>query len=234
MYDEQLLVDLHVHSIGSMHAYSTVDTILEKCPLPYVGITDHLQNFEDLCLAFNTSYYIMGMRSAYLEEDRLLIGVELDSYSDIKKLKFKADCVDYTILSHHCNGPLDVDYMKHLIDTLHPTILGHPYRYAETYQDIIKWDEIVAYAIEKGVIIELNETSLNQINVTKLSEYHPVLSFGSDAHVAHKVGKLDKCIQFQRQYFPNCKVVNYSQDWIDSLKNKRPKKALSLPSWATD
>lgn len=213
-----ILADLHTHSIGSIHAYNTIDEILDKTDIPYVAITDHVQDVGDTFLKHNMSEYINHMRRCYSEVDKLIVGAELDVDIPVKSAGIDLGRLDISILSYHCNSPkLTLDSFVKAIDTYKPTIIGHPYRYAHE-EDKKVWDAIVAYAAEKGCIIELNGKSYAEVNIKHIQQLNCSLSLGSDAHVWRQVGQFKPVRDFVDTYFATKHIVNCDQDWLQDAR----------------
>lgn len=224
-----LLADLHTHSTASIHAYSTVDDILDKTDICYVAITDHAQKFEDPWLVNNISQYINSMRSVYHDSNKLIVGAELDIDIPIEATGVDLGRLDISILSYHRNsGNLSLEKYVKFIEQYHPTVLGHPYRYCKDDTERKVWDAIVDYAISQGMVIELNEQSINEVNIKHLQGLNPKLSLGSDAHRYADIGKLPKTEICVAEYFDIHNVVNYDYDWLQSARSGEFRKIKSF------
>ena len=224
---EDVLADLHTHSIMSLHAYNTIQEILDKTRIPYVAITDHVRDFNNFFL----NSYIEDMWVKYSYDKRLIAGAEMDFNILLEKACFPREYTNLGILSYHDNGPFNVDLFIKQIDDVNPDIIGHPFRYLENRpEDVEKYKIVLDYAASKGKIVELNECSLEVLPTDFIQSLHCSFSLGSDSHELHSIGMFPKCIDFLNTYLPTAHVVNFDKGWLESIQ-QRERTKINFAVW---
>jgi putative hydrolase len=203
----RIQVDLHVHTVASGHAFSTVAEIAREANLRRlraVGIADHgpalpggphLYHFS--CLRF---------LPRAMEGVRILRGVEanlVDGKGGIDLPRELAQQLDYVMVGFHDGCGLKPATVKRntraLIGSLNNPkvrVLTHPGNPAFP----VDVPELVAAAKERGVAIEINNASFSlarrgsRENCMQLAEevvrVGGVVCLSSDAHVAPQVGEV--------------------------------------------
>lgn len=226
------LLDLHTHSVLSLHAYSSttenIDSAIAK-GLKYMGVSEHQPDSKGV------GAHIYGVNNGitiprHIGDLTVLYGVECNLLNDgtIDDNRFKWDHYDYAICSIHAYVYNDAGFdgnTKNLLKVLehpHIKILGHLERgfYPMDYDSIIK------KAKEKGVLIEINEASLNgnKYNLDKVEEvminmldicqkYDVPVIINSDAHIKYEVGGYEKALKvIEKANFPLNRVINFNED----------------------
>ena len=163
------LIDLHTHALSSGHAYSTVKENIEYAKinnLKYYGISDHginmpggphlfyFQNLKVIPSEVNGVRVLRGMEANIIDYDGNTDAV-FDEYTT---------GIDYLIASLHtvCLEPgtkeENTGATINAMDKPLVKIIGHPDdgRYELDYEAVVK------AAKEKNVLLEVNNSSLNQ------------------------------------------------------------------------
>ncbi len=219
-----ICADLHLHTIASQHAYSTVTEYAKQASqngLSVIGITDHGPAMND----GPHEYFFMNLRilPEHLEGVRLLKGIELNILDDEGTIDLKStilSTLDYAIASYHpgispayysqkqyTNG-----YLK-VMDKPLVKILGH----IDNPAIPVDYESVLLKAKEKNVLIEINNSSYGYIRpgsyevgkkmLLLAKEIGNKIILSSDAHFHEQVGVLDMSIQLAKE-------VNYPEDLI--------------------
>jgi putative hydrolase len=233
------IVDLHIHTISSGHAYSTLQEVVQyahNIGLPMIGISDHAPGMNGGAHLF----HFLNMRILPKEIDgvRVLRGIEvniMDHHGNIDVDQRTLNMTEYAIASLHppCIpfGDIDVNTQA-LINVMKIEgiqIIGHPddERYPLDY-------DALAYAAKKyNVLLEINNSSMNGFSARSNSKYlikelleackrhNTHVIFGSDAHVSFDVGNFANCKKIVEDCdFPMELVVNHQ---LDKLRQFFPK-----------
>jgi putative hydrolase len=230
----QPLIDLHVHTISSGHAFSTLKENVETAKtkgLQVLGISDHaptmggapLPSYFDNLKIINEE--IMGIR--------ILKGIEaniIDFRGTIDVEAALAQKLDYVIASLHvpCLKPgtsaANTAALVKAMDNPYVKIIGHP----DDGRFLVDYEQVVQKAAAQKVVLEMNNSSLrsqstrqnareNQIAYLQLCKQYQVrIILGSDAHIYYDVGAFHECLQLLEELdFPDQLVVNFE---LDSLK----------------
>lgn len=207
----KMRVDVHTHSLASGHAYSTLQENIQAAKakdLAVYGISDHAP-------AMPGSAYIFHFQNLHVlprEVDgmRILRGAELNILSakghvDISEANMEV--LDYAVASLHppCfNSGSKKDSTRAIIHAMEHKkvkVIGHPDddRYPLDYEEVVKASK------ELGVLLEVNNSSLNPAgfrvnskeNVVRFLElcdkYNVPVICNSDAHISYDVGNFDFC-----------------------------------------
>ncbi len=233
------LIDLHTHALSSGHAYSTVKENIEYAKinnLKYYGISDHginmpggphlfyFQNLKVIPSEVNGVRVLRGMEANIIDYDGNTDAV-FDEYTT---------GIDYLIASLHtvCLEPgTKEENTRATINAMDKPlvkIIGHPDdgRYELDYEAVVK------AAKEKNVLLEVNNSSLNQgafrpnarENYKELldlcKKYKLKIILGSDAHICYQVGIFDNAEKLLEEVdFPKELVINYHEDEIKKFFN---------------
>jgi putative hydrolase len=225
-----LISDLHLHTVGSEHAYSTVLEVIHHAKsigLPIIGITDHAPKMKDAPL----EYYFINLRVIPKEVDgiRILKGVELNILDETGMIDLQShilDGLDYAIASFHpgvssyyytkeqyTNGYLSISENEHV------TILGH----IDNPAVDCDLEAVLEKAKITRTLIELNNASYAAIRpgsyergleLLKLAKKigTPVI-INSDAHFALDVGNFSRSLELVKEAdFPEELVINSSKE----------------------
>lgn len=226
-------IDLHVHSIVSGHAYSTIDENIKFAKsknLKYLGMSEHGPSMP----AAPHQYYFNNIACIPDEIDgvRIIKGVEaniLDTEGNIDIDDDLGYYLNYYIASLHppCipygskeeNTSAVINAMKHK----KVKIIGHldDSRYPVDYEKVVK------VAKEEGVIFEINNSSLEPTtfregaweNVGELlkycEKYNVKVIFGSDAHICYDICNFSNCEEVVKKYnFNRDLIINYNEEEI--------------------
>lgn len=218
-------VDLHVHTVASGHAYSTIEEITRAAAqkgMKGVGMTDHGPSMP----AAPHLYHFMGLRfiPEMLGGIRVFKGVEANILDhgqidlsddflcnlDVVLAGFHADC-GYT-------GTTQADHTKTLMQVMeHPRvhIISHP----GNPEFPIDYEAVVKQAVATGTALEINSSSFTNARcgsephcneIARLcAEYGALIAIGSDAHIAQAVGAVAPAIEVvERAGIAADKVVN--------------------------
>ena len=179
---EDIKADLHVHTIGSLHGYSTLKECIDSAAISgmrYIAITDHYYNDGTELNKKNEVNRItyLEKRAINTRSDVKVIGgvelnisQEISAWNKLKKLKWKLMGVhgwflnrEETTLSelydYFENAVSKSNTFAHIERELHK--IDHA-RYGEVLDEEIKkfLHKIVLLAKENNIILELNESSL--------------------------------------------------------------------------
>lgn len=203
-----LKIDLHIHTIASGHAYST---ILESAAyagsigVETIAITDHGPSMEGAPYA---GYFVnMGRIPRKMYGVNLLMGCEANVIDLGGKIDLKTDTVealDIVLVGLHKLTPYPAntsltENTRALVGAITKNkihIVSHPYR-LDFPVDII---ELVRVASGQGVLLELNlsllkqfgnkRELLNQVNlmIEAAEKMRVKIVVSSDAHIATEIG----------------------------------------------
>ncbi|MCD8239527.1 MAG: phosphatase [Clostridiales bacterium] len=195
--------DLHIHSLASGHAYSTVTEnarFAKEKGLEMIGLTDHAPKMPGG--ACELHFYNLNVLPDYIEGVRVLRGVELNILDDEGTIDLPDRIIDrlqLVIASLHvvCITPREAtDALVNAAKNKRVHILGHPGdpRYPFDVKAVVK------AAYENNTLIEINNASFNPMNSRKGGEKtvveilkecrkhsYPVI-LGSDSHYHTNIG----------------------------------------------
>jgi putative hydrolase len=231
---QQPLIDLHVHTISSGHAFSTLKENVEEAKakgLKVLGISDHARTMGGTA----HSYYFDNMKviNEKIMGVKVLKGIEaniLDTRGTIDVGTDLAQKLDYLIASLHLpclksgTSASNTAALVKAMDNPYVKIIGHP----DDSRFLVDYEQVVQKAAAQKVVLEMNNSSLrpqstrqnarkNQITYLQLCmQYQVRIILGSDAHIYYDVGAFHECLQLLKELdFPEKLVVNYD---LDSLK----------------
>lgn len=224
-------LDMHIHSVSSGHAYSTVTEnarYAAQMGLEAIGITDHAPMMPGSC--GHLHFLNMKILPDHIEGIRVYKGIELnilDSSGRTDKSISKGilSRLDYAIASLHipCMAPLSAEEntnaLCNAMENEFIKIIGHPTdpRYP------INIEQVVASAKSTGTLLELNNASFNPSNGRKGGEEMTLemlkeckrqnvsIILGSDAHYHTYIGDFSYCKPLlDAADFPEELIVNRS------------------------
>ena len=225
------IADLHVHTISSGHAYSTLQEIVQHAKnigLPMVGISDHAPGMPGGAHLFH--FLNMRILPNVIDGVRVLRGIEvniMDHQGNIDVDQRTLDMTEYAIASLHppCIPFGDMDANTNAlikvmgIDGIQ--IIGHP----DDERYPLDYDALAYAAKEHNVLLEINNSSMNGFSARSNSKtiirhlldackrHHTHVIFGSDAHVSFDVGNFTYCLKIVEECdFPIELVVNHQSD----------------------
>lgn len=231
-------VDLHMHTIASTHAYSTVHDyipIAKAKGIKLLAITDHGPDMADA----PHYWHFMNLRvwPRIMDGVGVLRGIE----ANIKNQQGEIDCtgpmlsaVDLVLAGFHepvyppQNSVMHTEAMIAAMAGGNVHVISHPGN-PKFPVDII---EIAKAAAHYGVALELNNSSFTHSragsgpNCLKIAEAvrdaGGLLSIGSDSHIAYHLGEFPHCEAILKQTeFPLQRVINHSvQATLDFLASR--------------
>ncbi len=224
---------MHIHSVSSGHAYSTVTEnarYANDIGMEAIGITDHAPMMPGSCGYLH--FLNMKILPDYIEGIRVYKGIELNildtsGRTDKSITKGILRRLDYAIASLHipCIEPLSLEEntaaLCNAMENEFVKIIGHPGdpRYP------INTEQVVASAKSTGTLLELNNASFNPSNSRKGGEEITIemlkeckrqnvsVILGSDAHYHTYIGDFSYCKPLlDAADFPEELIVNRSMD----------------------
>jgi putative hydrolase len=208
----KIQADLHTHSIGSGHAYSTIDEMAlaaRRRGLKILAITDHAPHMPGG--AHEYFFYNLRALPEYLRGVRLLRGAEVNIISQNGELDLEPEmlaALDVVVASAHAvTTPENLTkkqntemYLK-VIANQHVDILGH----IENPIFALDYETVIAAAQEHGKLVEINNASFtiarhgsynNCLEIMRiLKERNMPVVINSDAHVATRVGEVSRAME---------------------------------------
>ena len=242
------ILDVHVHTAASIHAYSTFSECIaaaRKKNLELVGIADHAPSVPGSIHPF----YFVNFKVIPRELDgiKIVMGSELNiiDYSGSTDLPAQIlKKIDYAIASLHkeCieQGSVEENTAA-LIGAMrnpHVVIIGHP----DNPQFPVDFDKVVRAAADNKVLLEVNNHSYfpvghragsadnAKIMLAACKKYGAKIIMGSDAHFEKDVGnhELSQKVLAENN-FPEELVVNSSAEkffeYVKYRKSLAPKGA---------
>ena len=232
--------DLHVHSIASGHAFSTVADNVQaaaKKGLKLIAITDHGPNMPD----GPHLYYFYNMRvlpKNYLGVE-ILKGVEaniIDEKGNIDIPEDLAKKLDIILAGFHpyCSpSGTVVENTKAMINAINNPLIDmivHPGNPGFKVDPT----EIVLACKENGTLLEINNNSLGTAGsrvgsyhnclaiAEKVAEYGIKVAIGSDAHWAEQVGNFPFAFELVSKVgLKENQVINTSAEEVQLYLQKR-------------
>lgn len=221
------VLDLHTHTLASGHAYNTIREMACSAAdkgIELLGITEHAPQLPGTCHDFYFSNLkVVSRKMCGIE---LMLGAELnilDYNGSVDLAEGLLKQMDITIASMHTpciksgttaqNTAAYINVMKNpYVD-----IIGHPddNRYPVDMESLVKASK------EYGVLLELNNSSLNPAGARKnardndiellkyCKQYGVSIIIGSDAHTESDVGRYDLVMPLIKEVdFPEELIIN--------------------------
>lgn len=236
--------DLHVHTVSSGHAYSTVTEIFQTAAqkgLKLIAITDHGPSMPGA----PNPYYFGNLRALpdELEGVKLLRGVEaniIDFEGGLDLDDYYLNKLDIVAAGFHDHACTDGSMQKNtetLLKVMKSTlvdIIVHP----GNPMFKIDYRKIVQAAGEYNVLLEINESSLSTSRTGSYSNCVEIASeaasqgvrvcMGSDAHWAGHIGRFDYAKELVAAAgLREKQIVNVCAQWVaDFLKEKAKERFL--------
>ena len=236
----KLAADLHVHTISSGHAYSTLEEYVaqaKKISLPMFAITDH-----GPAMPGGPHYYhFANMRMIPREIDgiKILRGIEANIINEKGEIDIANEDLlwgelDVVMITFHpCCGYEDQGEEKNtevLLSAMkNPdvNIIAHPGN--PKYQ--INIEEVVGAAKERGILLEINNSSdfsrpgchdrcVEIAKEVKRIGWKVVL--GTDSHISTMLGNFDNAIKLAKEAgLSQNDIVNTSQKMLNEYLLRR-------------
>lgn len=225
------VLDAHMHTIASGHAYSTLNEMIasgKSKKLKLIGITEHTNKMPGTCHEIYFCNFKVIPRHQDDIEIRMGAEINIINYYGNMDLSEKVfSKIDYGIASLHdlCISPGNQEENTNaLIGAMqHPKIkiIGHP----DNGYYPVNYEKLVLAAKEYHVLLELNNSSLNPLS-SRLNSYENIktmlklcqkyqvdLIIDSDAHIADDVGNHKYVHELlDNLNFPEELIVNTSVD----------------------
>ncbi|MEF9951001.1 MAG: phosphatase [Clostridium sp.] len=233
------ILDLHVHTISSGHAYSTLKENIEEASkkgIKYLGISDHAPSMPGGPHLFH--FYNLRVIKEVIDGVRILKGIEANIVDYDGSIDVPEDLLhqlDYVIASVHtpCFNVSDIENNTNAVigamENPFITIIGHP----DDSRVKLDYEKIVAAAKRTGTILEINNSSIrpggfregakeNLINLLNLcKENGVVVIMGTDSHIYYEIGDFTYALNLIEECnFPKELVLNYSEDPLKILSKK--------------
>ncbi|WP_216782737.1 phosphatase [Candidatus Profftia tarda] len=242
-------VDLHMHTVASTHAYSTLHDYVARanaCGIKLLAITDHGPDMKDA----PHSWHFINMRvwPRIVNGIAVLRGIE----SNIKNIQGNIDCstqmlneLDLIIAGLHepVFAPKDIhSHTEAIISTIakgDADIISHP----GNPKFPINIRAVAEAAAFYNVALELNNSSFihsrigSAINCRKIAKAvrnaGGYLALGTDSHIAFSLGNFEHCIRIINETeFPHDRVLNVSPRRLLNFLIERGKaNIIELADW---
>lgn len=237
----KLIADLHIHTVSSGHAYSTIEecaAAAKKRKLSAIAITDHGPAMPGGAPIYH--FANMRMIPDHLNGVRMIRGAEVNIIDRQGNLDLPDDVLktlDFTLVAIHpkCGyeGKGEKENTEVLLKAMeHPNIraIAHPGN--PMYP--IDYRKVIPVAKEKGILIELNNSSLTISRMGSYDRCFEIAKFvkkigwkvllGSDSHISTMVGNLDTALKMAMDAGLNeTDIINSSMQLIDKylIKNEQ-------------
>lgn len=231
----KIVADLHVHTVSSGHAYSTLEEYIKqakKIGLKAIGITDH----GPAMLGGPHYYYFsnMGMIPEKLEGIRIYRGVEanvINAEGGLDLADEELAKLDIVMMAMHprCgyenqSEEKNTEVLVKVLNNPYVKVIAHP----GNPKYPISVEKTVAIAKEKGVLLEINNSSfvysragswdrcLEFAKEIKRQDWQVVI--GTDSHISPMLGNFNKALELIKKAGLSEKhVVNTSIQKIDGF-----------------
>ncbi|MEG2338847.1 MAG: phosphatase [Clostridium sp.] len=233
------ILDLHVHTVSSGHAYSTVKENIEEAAkkgIKYLGISDHAPSMPGAPHLFH--FYNLRVVKDVIDGVRVLKGIEANIVDYDGSIDVPEDLLqqlDYVIASIHspCFTVSDIENNTNsLISAMENPfvkIIGHP----DDSRVPVDYVKVVEAAKRTGTILEINNSSIrpggyregareNLINLLNLCRENKVMVImGTDSHIYYEIGDFTYAEEVINSCdFPKELVLNYQEDPLKFLQIK--------------
>lgn len=221
-----LLIDLHVHTYASAHAYSSVyEHIIEakRKNMLLLGITDHGPALDDS----PHRWHFLNMSAIPRRIDGLIIlkGIEANIFEDgrIDCDEIMAEKLNYVMAGFHppvyspsSNVVKNTECMLKVINNPAVKIIAHPGNPLFP----VDYREIAIEATRNNVALEVNSGSAVARKgslpncrriIGEVMNADGYISVGSDSHFCTRTGEVDHAVGLlKEQHFPAEKIINSS------------------------
>jgi len=236
----KLIADLHIHTISSGHAYSTIEEYVaaaKKKKVKVIAITDHGPAMPGGAPLYHFSN--MRMIPDHINGVRILRGAEVNVIDPKGNLDIPDQVLnelDFAMVAIHPKCGYEAclpagrdsgesENTATLLKAIeHPKIkvIAHPGN--PMYP--IDFRKVIPIAKEKGILIELNNSSLTISRKGSFDRCFEIAKFvkkigwkvvlGSDAHISTMVGELDDALKMAMDAGLNKgDILNTSEELID-------------------
>ncbi|NQT30487.1 MAG: phosphatase [Candidatus Saganbacteria bacterium] len=234
-----IIADLHLHTVSSGHAYSTIEEYVaqaKKIGLMAIGISDHGPAMPGAPHAYYFSN--MGMIPKMMDGIRVYRGIEANvmndrgeldlSDHDLSRLDFVTAAMHPLCGYENQGEEKNTQVLEKALENPHINIIAHP----GNPKYPINIEKTVSMAKEKGVIIEINNSSfvysragswercLAFAKEVKRQGWKVILS--TDSHISPMLVNFDKAIELVAAAgLSDEDVVNTSLEKIEKYVLKR-------------
>jgi putative hydrolase len=235
----KLIADLHIHTVASGHAYSTIEeyaAAAKKKKLKVIAITDHGPAMPGGADPYHFSN--QRMIPDILNGVRILRGGEIniiDSEGHLDLSNEYLKTMDFVSIAMHpkCGykGKGERENTKALLKAMknpYVRVIAHPGN--PMYP--IDYKKVILIAKERDILIELNNSSLTISRKGSFDRCFEIAKFvkeigwkvtlGSDAHISTMVGDLDTVLKMAMDAgLKKEDIINTSMDLIDKYLVKK-------------
>lgn len=220
-------VDLHMHTVASTHAYSTLHDYIEEAQtkgIKLFAITDHGPDMADAPHYWH--FMNMPVWPRLVDGVGILRGIE----SNIKNIQGEIDCtgpmltaIDVIIAGFHEPVMPPADKETHTAAMIAAMASGdvHIISHPGNPRYPIDIPAVAAAAAKYNVALELNNSSFTHSRkgsepncraiVQAVKEAGGWLALGSDSHIAYSLGGFEHCERILREVgFPDERILNVS------------------------
>ncbi|MCX5751286.1 MAG: PHP domain-containing protein [Candidatus Saganbacteria bacterium] len=208
----KLVCDLHVHTVSSGHAYSTIEEYVayaKKIHLPAFAVTDHGPNMPGAPHRYHFSN--LRMVPEYLNGIRIFRGAEANIINEKGEIDLAEDAqklLDFILVTFHPYCGYENQGEEKNTDVLikaiqNPAIktIAHP----ENPMYPVNVEAVVTAARKRGVFIEINNSSFTgsrKGGESKSLEFAKEVkkqgwkvTIGSDAHISTMLGTFSEALK---------------------------------------
>ena len=235
-------VDLHMHTVASTHAYSTLrDYVLQAqtCGVKLLAITDHGPDMADAPHYWH--FVNMKVWPRVIDGVGVLRGIE----ANIKNVQGEIDCsgpmlgsIDIIVAGFHepVFPPQDEATHTQAMIAAMASGLVHIISHPGNPNYPIDIHAVAEAAAKYDVALELNNSSFTTSRLGSEPNCRAVaaavrdaggrLALGSDSHTAFTLGNFDHCLRIMREVdFPEDRVLNVTpRRLLDFLQQRTGKK----------
>ncbi|MGB3368074.1 MAG: phosphatase [Acidaminobacteraceae bacterium] len=239
----KFVLDTHVHTIPSGHAYSTIHDYIKVAKernLELIGITDHGPAMPGASNVFHLANQVVFPR--VIEGIKVLRGAEVNIIDfagsiDIKEERFLNN-LDVVIASFHdvCLVPGTIEentaaFINAMESNKYIDIIGHP----GNPKVPIDYVAFVDACKKHDIIVEINNSSFskgsrigseeNCITIAKLCADKGVkVIAGSDSHISYSLGQFSHSMRVIKEAkIPEGNIMNLSVERFVNYLNKKGK-----------
>lgn len=237
--------DLHIHTVASGHAYSTVEEITREAAkkgLSMVAVTDHGPGLPGGAHPFH--FWNLRVIPSELNGVRVLTGIEAnitDSRASLDLSEDYLEFLDIVLAGFHpsCGYESDskvrnTNMLIKAMENRFVDIIVHP----GNARFPIEPKPLVEAATELGIALEINNSSFLPTSSRQsaydfdfevaehIAELGTIVVLSSDAHIYTQVGVVDKSIELaQKAGIKIDQVLNTSAlDVVDYINRRRRKR----------
>lgn len=224
----EYVMDLHTHTLASGHGYSTLAENIEsakKMGLKVLGYSEHatsmpggphpfyLENLKVVPRKYGNLALLCGIEANIMDTEG---HIDVGESTILKSLDYviaslHSPCIEPGTMEENTNallGAMRNPYVK---------IIGHP----DDGRYPLDYERLVSGAMDHGVILEVNNTSLHpksvrqgaRENILKMLEtckqYRCPIIMGTDSHICHQIGDFSRAVSLLELVdFPSELVMN--------------------------